>query len=212
MIMHFTTFSLITYLAEIPSVTLVSISNTWDFTAAVWVTYFIADGNKLLRELPDRPMLLNDSFFCAEKLAHFIEHLPSFGHLPIVCSTQYCIQNFFGLVDSLFAKGKVLKIYLSRLAQNAFLGAFPTQLLQVISIIFFDQISCFWADTISNIALVIKGLKILIHGFLVRLGENFLRFFLLLIGSIFLGGKHKQIILWQQFIFLPVTFFWLFLI
>ena len=124
MIMHFTTFSLITYLAEIPSVTLVSISNMWDFTAAVWVTYFIADGNKLLRELPDRTMLLNDSFFCAEKLAHFIEHLPSFGHLPIVCSTQYCIQNFFGLVDSLFAKGKVLKIYLSRLAQNAFLGPF----------------------------------------------------------------------------------------
>ena len=36
MIMYFTASSLITYLADIPSVVPVSINNRWEFTAAVW--------------------------------------------------------------------------------------------------------------------------------------------------------------------------------
>ena len=40
---------------------------------------------------------------------------------------------------------------------------------------------------------ILKGQKILFWRFLVRLAENFLEFYLLLIGLFFLDGKDKQV-------------------
>ena len=49
------------------------------------------------------------------------------------------------------------------------------------------------ANVMPNIALVLKGQKILFQTFLVKLGENFLEFYLLLIGLFYLNKKDKQI-------------------
>ena len=55
------------------------------------------------------------------------------------------------------------------------------------------QVYCFRAFfIISNIALILKGQKILFLSFLVKLGEKFLEFYLLLIGLLFLDGKDTQ--------------------
>ena len=43
----------------------------------------------------------------------------------------------------------------------------------------------------SNIALVPKEQKIFFESYLVRLEENFLEFYLLLVGLFFLDGKDK---------------------
>ena len=48
------------------------------------------------------------------------------------------------------------------------------------------------AYIISNIVLVLKGQKVLLQSFLVRLSENFLEFYLLFIGLFFLNGKDQQ--------------------
>ena len=45
----------------------------------------------------------------------------------------------------------------------------------------------------SNIALILKGQKILFWNFLVTLGENFLEFYLLLSGLFFLNRKDNKI-------------------
>ena len=45
----------------------------------------------------------------------------------------------------------------------------------------------------SNIALILKGQKILFRNFLVTLGENFLEFYLLLSGLFFLNRKDNKI-------------------
>ena len=45
----------------------------------------------------------------------------------------------------------------------------------------------------SNIALILKGQKILFQNFLVTLGENFLEFYLLLSGLFFLNRKDNKI-------------------
>ena len=59
--------------------------------------------------------------------------------------------------------------------------------------IFCHQVYCFRAFfIISNIALILKEQKILFLSFLVRLGETFLEFYLLLIGLLFLDGKGTQ--------------------
>ena len=47
------------------------------------------------------------------------------------------------------------------------------------------------AYIMSNIALVLKGQKNLSLSYLVRLGENFVGFYLLLIGLFFLEEKDK---------------------
>ena len=45
----------------------------------------------------------------------------------------------------------------------------------------------------SNIAVILQGQKILFRSFLVRLGENVMEFYLLLIGLFFLNRNDKQI-------------------
>ena len=45
----------------------------------------------------------------------------------------------------------------------------------------------------SNIALILKGQKILFRNFVVTLGENFLEFYLLVSGLFFLNRKDNKI-------------------
>ena len=67
--------------------------------------------------------------------------------------------------------------------------------LRVISAMFFiiKLVVFMHANVMPNIALVLKGQKILFQTFLVKLGENFLEFYLLLIGLFYLNKKDKQI-------------------
>ena len=58
----------------------------------------------------------------------------------------------------------------------------------VIKLVFF-----FLAYIMSRKALLLKGKKMLFQSFLVRFGENFFEFYLLLISLFFLDGKDKQI-------------------
>ena len=83
-------------------------------------------------------------------------------------------------------KVKILKICFSTLAEIVFLLHF----LHTISAVFFviKLVIFVLAYFMSNIALVLKGQKILFWSLLVRLGENFLH----LIGLFFLYGKDKQ--------------------
>ena len=85
---------------------------------------------------------------------------------------------------------KSLKVYLSGLAEIGFLESF---FLHIITAIFFviKLVVFMRAYSMSNIALVLKGQTVLFQSFLVRLGETFLVFYLLLIGLFFLGGKDK---------------------
>ena len=84
---------------------------------------------------------------------------------------------------------KSLKIYLSGLAEIGFLESF---FLHITAIFFVIKLIVFMlAYSMSNIALVLKEQTVLFQSFLVRLGETFLVFYLLLIGLFFLGGKDK---------------------
>ena len=84
---------------------------------------------------------------------------------------------------------KSLKIYLSGLAEIGFLESF---FLHITAIFFVIKLVVFMlAYSMSNIALVLKEQTVLFQSFLVRLGETFLVFYLLLIGLFFLGGKDK---------------------
>ena len=84
---------------------------------------------------------------------------------------------------------KSLKIYLSGLAEIGFLESF---FLHITAIFFVIKLVVFMlAYSMSNIALVLKGQTVLFQSFLVRSGETFLVFYLLLIGLFFLGGKGK---------------------
>ena len=84
---------------------------------------------------------------------------------------------------------KSLKIYLSGLAEIGFLESF---FLHITAIFFVIKLVVFMlAYSMSNIALVLKEQTVLFQSFLVRLGETFLVFYLLLIGLFFLGGKGK---------------------
>ena len=85
--------------------------------------------------------------------------------------------------------GKFRKFAFLAIAENTFLEAL---FLHVIFVIFCYQVICFRANLISNVALVLKGRKILLQSFLIRLGENFLGVYLLLVGLFFLDGKDKQ--------------------
>ena len=69
--------------------------------------------------------------------------------------------------------------------ENFFLEPF----LCTSSLSFFYQIICFLANIISIVGLVLKGRKIVFRGLLFRLGENFLEFFLVLIGLFFSRRK-----------------------
>ena len=83
------------------------------------------------------------------------------------------------------AEVKISKIYLS--------GVF-IHLFHVISAVFFviKLVVFVLAYIMFNIALIFKRQKILFRSFQVRLREN-LEFYLLLISSVFLDGKHRQI-------------------
>ena len=84
---------------------------------------------------------------------------------------------------------KSLKIYLPGLAEIGFLESF---FLHITAIFFVIKLIVFMlAYSMSNIALVLKEQTVLFQSFLVRLGETFLVFYLLLIGLFFLGGKDK---------------------
>ena len=84
---------------------------------------------------------------------------------------------------------KSLKIYLPGLAEIGFLESF---FLHITAIFFVIKLIVFMlAYSMSNIALVLKEQTVLFQSFLVRLGETFLVFYLLLIGLFFLGGKGK---------------------
>ena len=85
--------------------------------------------------------------------------------------------------------GKFRKFAFLSIAENTFLEAL---ILHVIFDIFCYQVICFRANLTSNVALVLKGRKILLQSFLIRLGENFLGVYLLLVGLFFLDEKDKQ--------------------
>ena len=95
-------------------------------------------------------------------------------------SHQCCIQDFLR-EEKGGDSGKCLS------------GAFLVDFLDVIPVIFFYRISCFYSNIISDIALVLKGQKILFWSSLVRLEENFVGFCLLLIGLFFPNGKDKLV-------------------
>ena len=80
-----------------------------------------------------------------------------------------------------------MKICLSRLVENGFREAFLyTSCKASLPSFLLYQVSSFCANIIANVALV------LFQNFLVRLGENFLKFYLLLIGLLFLDGNDKK--------------------
>ena len=82
---------------------------------------------------------------------------------------------------------KILKICLSRLVENGFQEAFLyTSCKASLPSFLLYQVSSFCANIIANVELV------LFQNFLVRLGENFLKFYLLLIGLFFLDGNDKK--------------------
>ena len=87
------------------------------------------------------------------------------------------------------SSGEISKICLSKYSGEYLPGGFN---LHVIFVIFCYQVICFRANLISNVALVLKGRKILLQSFLIRLGENFLGVYLLLVGLFFLDEKDKQ--------------------
>ena len=76
----------------------------------------------------------------------------------------------------------------------AFLESFLHFLCIISAMFFIIKLVVFMlANVMPNIALVLKGQKILFQTFLVTLGENFLEFYLLLIGLFYLNKKDKQI-------------------
>ena len=75
-------------------------------------------------------------------------------------------------------------------------GVFLVHFLHFISAFFVMKLVAFvFSYNMSNIDLVFKEHKIFFRSFLVRLGENFLEFYLILI-VLFFDGKNKQIKFW----------------
>ena len=65
---------------------------------------------------------------------------------------------------------------------NSLFDAFLVHILHVISAVsFIKLVVLVLAEIMSNKALILKGQKILFQSFLIRLGENFLEFYLLLL-------------------------------
>ena len=89
---------------------------------------------------------------------------------------------------------KILKICLSGLAEIVVLESFLYTSYMSFSTIFFVTkfVVFLLAYLMSNIVPILKGQKILLRRFLVKLGEKFLEFYLLLIGLFFVDRKDKH--------------------
>ena len=88
---------------------------------------------------------------------------------------------------------KILKISF-RITGNCLFGVFLVHIFHLSSLIYYCHLCCLFiiklvvfvlAYSMFNKTLVLKGQKILFWSFLVRLGENFLKFYFLLIGLFF---------------------------
>ena len=89
-----------------------------------------------------------------------------------------CLVQFVQLSTTM--EGQILKIRLSRLVENAFWSLSCIPFACHLCHLFCYQVICFRANIISNVAPILEAQKILSQSFLVRLGENFLKIYLLL--------------------------------
>ena len=109
---------------------------------------------------------------------------------PLQCQ----IHDFFWQVGTFFSLENFenVSFWISRKCLS---GVFLVHFLQFIStfLLVVKLVAFVFSYNMSNIDLVLKGQKIFFRSFLVRLGENLLEFYLLLIALLFFDGKNKQI-------------------